>query len=125
MFPDRATLAIVKCCVAVVAVIAFYLWARGNGVEAERVRNEADMAVCQADRATLSTSLDEVNARAALAKQAEAQQQTRADQAVAGARQDAEDYKTRIADVATELEQAKRQPTCRAQLEAELCVDLH
>lgn len=125
MFPDKTTLWIIKICGVGVGVALLYFWGRGHGIEAERKRGETALEVCAADRATLSTSLDEVNARAALAKQAEAQQQARADEAVAGAQHDAKAYEARIADVGSELDQAKRQPTCRAQLEAELCADLH
>ena len=124
MFPDRTTLAIFKLCVVGAVVIVFYLWARGNGAEAERSRTSTDLAVCQADRATLTTSMDEANAKAAVAKLAEAQQQAKAEEAIAGAKQDAKTYEARIADVAGELERAKRQPTCRTQLEAELCAPL-
>lgn len=125
MFPDRTTLAIVKFCVVAVVLLCLYLWARGTGVEAERKRNETAVAVCQSDRAALVTSLDEVNAAAALARQAEAQQQARADEAIAGAKQDAQGYQARIGSIAAELERAKQQPTCRAQLEQTLCIDLH
>jgi hypothetical protein len=125
MFPDKTTLWIIKICGVGVALCLLYFWGRGHGIEVERKRGETALAVCTADRTTLVTALDEVNARAALAKQAEAQQQARAEKAVAGAKQDAKTYETRIADVGSELEKAKRQPTCRAQLEAELCADLH
>jgi hypothetical protein len=125
MYPTASTLWIVKVCGVGVLVCVLYLWARGQGVEAERKRGEAALAVCTADRTTLVTALDEVNAAAAVAKQAEAQQQERAEAAVAGAKQDAKAFQDRIEVIAAELEKAKRQPTCRAQLEAELCVDLH
>ena len=125
MFPDKATLWIIKICGVGVALCLLYFWGRGHGIEAERKRSEAALAVCTTDRTTLVTALDEVNAAAALAKQDAAQQQARADEAVAGAQQDAKTYEARIADVASELEKAKHQKACRTQLEADLCVDLH
>lgn len=125
MFPDKTTLWIIKICGVGVALCLLYFWGRSHGVEAERKRSEAALAVCTADRATLVNALDEVNAAAALAKQAEAQQQARAEAAVAGAQQDAKAYEDRIAAIAGDLEAAKRKPACRAQLEADLCVDLH
>lgn len=125
MFPDKTTLWIIKICGVGVALCLLYFWGRSHGVEAERKRSETALAVCTADRTTLVTALDEVNAAAALAKQDAAQQQARAEEAVAGAQQDAKAYEARIADVATELEKAKQHKACRTQLEADLCVDLH
>jgi len=125
MLPNRTTVAIIKLCAMGVVVIAFYLWAHGNGVETERTRSEADLIACKSERAMLTISLDEVNAKADVAKRAEAQQQARAEEALAGAKQDAKTYEARIADVAAELKKARGKATCRTQLEAQLCAPLY
>lgn len=70
-------------------------------------------------------ALDLVNRRAAEAKVEAQAQALAAEKAVEGAKKDAEAYDARIEGIAAELTKAKRQPTCRAQLEQPLCVDLH
>lgn len=132
MFPDATTSLLLKVCGAGILCLLLYFWGRGHGVESGRAHNAA--LIAQKDRAltaaarSLSASadvLDLVNRRAAQAKvEAEAQAKA-AEKAVAGAKQDAKTYEARIGDIAAELAKAKRQPTCRAQLEQPLCVDLH
>ena len=70
-------------------------------------------------------ALDLVNRRAVEAKVEAQAQALRAEQAVQAAEVDKADYQARIGSISAELEKAKRQPTCRAQLEQPLCVDLH
>jgi hypothetical protein len=69
--------------------------------------------------------LDLVNQRAAESKVEAQAQAVRAQQAVQAAAVDKADYQARIGNITEALEKAKRQPTCRAQLEQPLCVDLH
>jgi hypothetical protein len=68
--------------------------------------------------------LDLVNRRTAEAKVEAQAQALRADQAVQAAEVDKADYQARIGSIAAELDKAKRQATCRAQLEAPLCASL-
>ena len=70
-------------------------------------------------------ALDLVNRQAAEAKVEAQAQALRAQRAVQAAEVDKADYQARIGSISAELEKAKRQPTCRAQLEQPLCVDLH
>jgi hypothetical protein len=69
--------------------------------------------------------MDLVNRRTAEAKVEAAAQALRADQAVQAAEVDKADYQARITTIGLQLEKAKREPTCRAQLELPLCVELH
>ena len=69
-------------------------------------------------------ALDLVNRRAAEAKVEAQAQALRAQQAVQAAEVDKADYQARIGSIGAELEKAKRQPTCRAQLEMPLCASL-
>jgi hypothetical protein len=125
MLPDRSTLAIIKACAFGAVLLVLYLWARGTGVEAEHKRGAAAIAVCEADRATLTNTLNEVNAIAFTAKQGAAEMALRADHAVKAAEVDKADYLAHIDAVTAELIKAKRTTVaCRAQLEAELCVPL-
>lgn len=124
MFPDKTTLWIVRMCVLGLVACGLYFWGRGNGVEFEARRQSVQQAVCQADRAVLATTLDEANARTHAAKAAEKQQAARAEAAEQGATLDGAAYEQRIGSIAAELEKAKRQATCRAQLEAPLCASL-
>lgn len=123
-FPAASSLWIAKACAAGLLLVALYVWGRSNGVEAEQRRNSVEMAVCQSDRAVLATTLDEANARTRAAKAAEKQQAERADQAEQGAKADAATYEDRIDDIASQLAKAKRQASCRAELEKPLCADL-
>jgi hypothetical protein len=88
---------------------------------------EKDRALEAAARSLTASAdvLDLVNRRAAEAKVEAVAQALAAERAVKGAKQDAATYEARIGSIAAELEKAKRQPTCRAQLEQPLCVDLH
>jgi hypothetical protein len=88
---------------------------------------EKDRALEAAARSLTASAdvLDLVNRRAAEAKVEAVAQALAAERAVKGAKKDAEAYDARIGSIAAELEKAKRQPTCRAQLEQPLCVDLH
>ena len=132
MFPDATTSLLLKVCGAGILCLALYFWGRGHGVESGRAHNAA--LIAQKDRAlnaaarSLSASadvLDLVNRRAAEAKVEAQAQALRAQQAVQAAEVDKADYQARIGSISAELEKAKRQPTCRAQLEQPLCVDLH
>ena len=69
-------------------------------------------------------ALDLVNRRAAEAKVEAQAQALRAQRAVQAAEVDKADYQARIGSIGAELEKAKRQPTCRAQLEMPLCASL-
>jgi len=124
MFPAATTAAIIKLCAFGAVLLVLYLWASGNGAEAERKRNEVTMATCEADRATMAQTLHEANAIAFTQKQGAAEQALRADHAVKAAEVDRAEYQAYIGRLAAELERAKRAPTCRAQLESELCVAL-
>ncbi len=69
-------------------------------------------------------ALDLVNRQAAEAKVEAQAQALRAQRAVQAAEVDKADYQARIGSIGAELEKAKRQPTCRAQLEMPLCASL-
>ena len=131
MFPDATTSLLLKVCGAGILCLLLYFWGRGHGVESGRAHNAA--LIAQKDRAlnaaarSLSASadvLDLVNRRTAEAKVEAQAQALRADQAVKAAEVDKADYQARIGSIAAELEKAKRQATCRAQLEAPLCASL-
>lgn len=131
MFPDATTSLLLKVCGAGILCLLLYFWGRGHGVESGRAHNAA--LIAQKDRAlnaaarSLSASadvLDLVNRRAAEAKVEAQAQALRAQQAVQAAEVDKADYQARIGSIAAELEKAKRQATCRAQLEAPLCASL-
>lgn len=124
MFPAASTLAIIKACAFGAVLLVLYLWARGNGVEAESKRSADAIAVCEADRATLANTLNEVNAIAFTAKQGAAEMALRADHAVKAAEVDKADYLAHIDVISAELSKAKRTATCRAQLEQPLCIEL-
>lgn len=124
MFPAKATIEIIVCCVGLALGIIVVLLVRNSGVQAERKRNQAAIAVCEADRATLANTLNEVNAVAFTAKQGAAEMALRADHAVKAAEVDKADFLAHIDAISAELSKAKRTATCRAQLEAELCVPL-
>lgn len=124
MFQAKATFEILAFCVGASILIVFALMLRHSGAEAERERNAAEIATCMADRATLVRSLNEVNAIAFTAKQGAAEQALRADHAVKAAEVDKADFLAHIKSISGELNKAKRTPTCRAQLESELCVAL-
>lgn len=124
MFQAKATFEILAFCVGASILIVIALMLRHSGVEAERDRNAAEIATCMADRATLVRSLNEVNAIAFTRKQDAAEQALRADHAVKAAAVDKADYLAHIENLAKDLTRAKRTPTCRAQLESELCVAL-
>ena len=68
--------------------------------------------------------LDLVNLRAAEAKVEARAQALRAQQAVQAAEVDKADYQARIGSIGEELARARRAPTCKAQLEQKLCLDL-
>lgn len=87
---------------------------------------EKDRALEAAARSLTASAdvLDLVNRRAAEAKVEAVAQALAAEKAVNGAKQDADLYERRIGSIAAELEKAKRQPSCRAQLEAPLCASL-
>ena len=131
MFPDATTSLLLKVCGAGILCLLLYFWGRVHGVESGRAHNAA--LIAQKDRAlnaaarSLSASadvLDLVNRRTAEAKVEAQAQALRADQAVKAAEVDKADYQARIGSIAAELEKAKRQATCRAQLEAPLCASL-
>ena len=131
MFPDATTSLLLKVCGAGILCLLLYFWGRGHGVESGRAHNAA--LIAQKDRAlnaaarSLAASadvLDLVNRRAAEAKVEAQAQALRAQQAVQAAEVDKADYQARIGSIAAELEKAKRQATCRAQLEAPLCASL-
>ena len=131
MFPDATTSLLLKVCGAGILCLLLYFWGRGHGVESGRAHNAA--LIAQKDRAlnaaarSLSASadvLDLVNRRAAEAKVEAQAQALRAQQAVQAAEVDKADYQARIGSIAAELDKAKRQATCRAQLEAPLCASL-
>ena len=131
MFPDATTSLLLKVCGAGILCLLLYFWGRGHGVESGRAHNAA--LIAQKDRAlhaaarSLKASadvLDLVNRRTAEAKVEAQAQALRADQAVKAAEVDKADYQARIDSIAAELEKAKRQATCRAQLEAPLCASL-
>lgn len=88
---------------------------------------EKDRALEAAARSLTASAdvLDLVNRRASEAKVEAVAQALAAERAVKGAKQDAKTYEASIGSIAAELERAKRQRTCRAQLEQPLCVDLH
>jgi hypothetical protein len=125
MFPTATTFAIIKACAFGAVLVVLYMWARGNGVDAERKRKAAAMAVCEADRATMAQSLNEVNAIAFTRKQDAAEQALKADHAVKAAEVDKADFIAHVEGISAQLDKAKQAPTCRAQLESELCVSLH
>ena len=65
-----------------------------------------------------------MNCRAAEAKVEAQAQALRAEQAVQAAEVDKADYQARIGSIGEELARARRAPTCKAQLEQKLCLDL-
>lgn len=87
---------------------------------------EKDRALEAAARSLTAAAdvLDLVNRRAAEAKVEAQAQALRAQQAVQAAEVDKADYQARIGSIGAELEKAKRQPSCRAQLEMPLCASL-
>lgn len=124
-FPAASSLWVAKACAVGLLLVGLYAWGRSNGVQAEARRQSVQQAICQADRAVLATTLDEANARTHAAKAAEQQQAERAEAAEKGAKADAATYEGRIEDIDSQLAQAKRQATCRAQLEQTVCAPLH
>lgn len=95
---------------------------KSGEVKLERTRT--DLVICAADKNTLADALNDVNARAEQAKRDAAAQAQYAVQAVKQADEDRATYEAKLGSVASALERAKRQPICRAQLEADLCVSL-
>lgn len=87
---------------------------------------EKDRALEAAARSLTASAdvLDLVNRRAAEAQVEAVAQALRAQQAVQAAEVDKADYQARIGSIGAELEKAKRQPSCRAQLEMPLCASL-
>ena len=87
---------------------------------------EKDRALEAAARSLTASAdvLDLVTRRAAEAKVEAVAQALAAERAVKDAKEDADAYEYRIAVIADELAKAKRQATCRAQLEAPLCASL-
>lgn len=84
-----------------------------------------ELMVCNYDRGTLSEALNEINAMADQAKrEAKAQAELTA-AAVELSKKDRKAYDRQLGAVADELEEARRSPTCRAQLEAIACAPLH
>ena len=131
MFPDATTSLLLKVCGAGILCLLLYFWGRVHGVESGRAHNAA--LIAQKDRAlhaaarSLSASadvLDLVNRRAAEAKVEAQAQALRAEQAVQAAEVDKADYQARIGSIGEELARARRAPTCKAQLEQKLCLDL-
>jgi vacuolar-type H+-ATPase subunit I/STV1 len=121
-------LAIVKLFVAALLVVTLFLGGRSCGKQAStETINQKNAALVAASQqlTNAAVALREVNAKAAAARAEEKAQKQRADAAVAGAQDDAKAYDKRIDSIAVELEKAKRQPSCRAQLEAQLCAPLH
>lgn len=124
MFPAKATIEIIAFCVGASILVVLALLIRNSGVKSERARNQAAIAVCEADRATMVNTLNEVNAIAFTAKQGAAEMALRADHAVKAADVDKADYLAHIDAITAELVKAKRTATCRAQLEQPLCIEL-
>lgn len=119
--------AIVKLMVAGLLVATLFLGGRSCGklASAETIRQKNAALVAASQQLTnAAIALREVNAKAAAARAEEKAQKQRADAAVSAAQDDAKAYDKRIDSIAVELEKAKRQPSCRAQLEQPLCVDL-
>lgn len=87
---------------------------------------EKDRALEAAARSLTASAvvLDLVNRRAEEAQVEAVAQALRAQQAVQAAEVDKADYQARIGSIGAELEKAKRQPSCRAQLEMPLCASL-
>lgn len=130
-FPAASSLWVAKACAIGLLLVGLYAWGRSHGVDSGKAHNAA--LIAQKDRAlnaaarSLKASadvLDLVNRRTAEAKVEAQAQALRADQAVQAAEVDKADYQARIGSIAAELEKAKRQATCRAQLEAPLCASL-
>lgn len=92
--------------------------------EVKLERAHTDLVICAADKNTLADALNQVNARAEQAKRDAAAQAQYAVQAVRQADKDRATYEAKLGSVESALERAKRQPICRAQLEADLCVSL-
>lgn len=93
--------------------------------------DEATIAKAQARITSLETSLsdhvalyDRMNAKAKQDKVEADAQKALAEQAVQMAERDERDYRSRLALLQADLERAKRDPKCREQLEARLCVVL-
>ena len=92
--------------------------------EVKLERAHTDLVICAADKNTLADALNQVNAKAEQAKRDAAAQAQYAVQAVRQADKDRAAYEAKLGSVESALERAKRQPICRAQLEADLCVSL-
>lgn len=98
---------------------------RGEG------NKEVELAKAQDRIDSLETSLtgfidtfDQVNAAAKKAKDEAKAQQERADEALQRARQEADEYQTRLTLIQRDLDKAKRDPKCAEQLRQQLCVRL-
>lgn len=83
-----------------------------------------ELMVCKMDREALAEALNQVNAHAEQAKRDAAAQASYAVEAVRQADKDRDKYESQLDSVERALETAMRQPVCRAQLEAPLCIAL-
>lgn len=84
-----------------------------------------ELMVCGYDRNSLAEALNEVNAKAEQAKRDAAAQADLSAQLVELAKRDRKAYDAQMDAANEELEEARRSPTCRAQLEQALCASLH
>ncbi|QDH70850.1 hypothetical protein [Marilutibacter alkalisoli] len=94
-----------------------------NAVAAARSAEAAGRA--QASVNVMRTTLQEISRRAAEARAAASDWKRKAEQAADHARVAARKHEQTLAEIERELERAKRDPDCRAQLEEQLCVALH
>ena len=130
-FPAASSLWVAKACAIGLLLVGLYAWGRSHGVDSGKAHNAAlivqkDRALNAAARSLKASAdvLDLVNRRTAEAKVEAMAQALRADQAVKAAEVDKADYQARIGSIGEELARARRAPTCKAQLEQKLCLDL-
>ena len=130
-FPAASSLWVAKACAIGLLMVGLYAWGRSHGVDSGKAHNAAlisqkDRALNAAARSLKASAdvLDLVNRRTAEAKVEAQAQALRADQAVKAAEVDKADYQARIRSIAEDLARARHAPTCKAQLEQKLCLDL-
>jgi hypothetical protein len=95
-------------------------------IDAGKVDQANDaLTLCDSDRRALNAALVEVNTAARRAKREAEAQAALAAEAVEQAERLAAARDTQIRQAEKELDKAKRDPGCKAQLEAPLCTVLH